>query len=182
MIDTALDAVLAMDTEGMITDWNQQAERIFGWKRDEAVGRRLSETIIPEGDRTAHERGLHHFLETGEGAVLNRRVEMTALRRDGEVFPVELTVTALKLAEDWSFHAFVRDITDRKRAEEALRASEQNLALIINSIPTLACSRGVRTAPSISSTAIFRTTPDSRSNRRGIGVGRRQSIRRIWPA
>jgi PAS domain S-box-containing protein len=140
MVDTALDAVVLMNAEGVITEWNRQAEEIFGWKKDEAVGKRLSRTIIPEEYRTAHEQGLRHFLETGEAAVLNQRLEMTALRRNGQMFPVELTVTALNVSEYWSFHAFLRDITDRKRAEEALRASEQNLALIINSIPILAWS------------------------------------------
>jgi PAS domain S-box-containing protein len=140
IIDIALDAVVAMNPEGIITDWNQQAAETFGWRREEALGRRLSETIIPEHDRDAHEKGLRHFLETGQGAVLNRRIEMTALRKNGTRFPVELTVTALRASESWSFHAFVRDITGRKNAEEALRASERNLRLIINTIPILAWS------------------------------------------
>ena len=140
IIDIALDAVVAMDAGGVITEWNRQAERVFGWMRDEAIGRRLSETIIPAYDRTAHERGLVRFLETGEAAVLNRRIEMNAIRRNGEIFPVELTVTALKVGESWRFHGFIRDITDRKRAEEALRASERKLNLIINTIPVLAWS------------------------------------------
>jgi len=140
MIDNALDAVISMNAEGMITDWNHQAEKTFGWTRGEALGKRLSQTIIPEDYRAAHEMGLRRFLETGEGPVLNRRIELTAVRRNGQLFPVELTVNALKVGESWSFHAFVRDITTLKRAEEALRASEQTLAQIINSIPILAWS------------------------------------------
>ena len=140
MIDTTLDAVVSMDAEGIITEWNQRAEETFGWRRDEALGRRLSETIIPVNYRTAHDKGLRRFLETGEAAVLNRRIEMTGLRRNGELFPVELTVTALRIAEYWNFHGFLRDITELKRAEEELRASEKNLAQIINSIPILAWS------------------------------------------
>ena len=140
IIDSAMDAVVAIDAEGMITEWNKQAENIFGWKRDVAIGRRLSQTVIPERYRAAYEKGLRHFLETGEATVLNRRVEMTALRRNEQEIPVEVSAAPLRMGEPWSFYAFVRDITDRRRAEDALRASEQNLGLIINTIPILAWS------------------------------------------
>ena len=128
MLDEALDAVVTMDADGVTTGWNKQAEVIFGWAREDAVGRRMSDMIIPAQHRDAHERGLRHFLITGEGAVLNRRIEMTALARDGREFPVELSVTPLKLDRTWTFSAFIRDITDRKRAEEALRGTQARLA------------------------------------------------------
>jgi PAS domain S-box-containing protein len=120
LLDEALDAFVTMDADGMTTGWNTQAEVIFGWSRDEALGRRISDMIIPARYRDAHERGMRHFLETGEGPLLNRRIEMTAFSRDGGEFPVELTVTALKLGQTWTFGAFIRDITERKRGEKAL--------------------------------------------------------------
>ena len=78
IVDTALDAVISMDAAGVITDWNAQAANIFGWSREEALGRRVSETVIPTRDRAAHEDGLRHFLASGEGQILNRRIEMMA--------------------------------------------------------------------------------------------------------
>jgi len=127
IVDSALDAVVAMDADGIIADWNRQSEEIFGWTRSEALGRRMSETIIPMRYRLSHQSGLRQFFNTGQGAVLNRRIEITALRRDGTEFPVELTITPLKTGDTWTFSAFVRDISERKRAEEKLRESELNL-------------------------------------------------------
>lgn len=127
MLDEALDAVVSMDVDGVTTGWNTQAEVIFGWSREDAVGRRMSDTIIPAQHREAHERGLRHFLATGEGAVLNRRIEMTALRRDGREFPIELAVTPLKLGQTWTFSAFIRDITERKRAEKTLEKAFEEI-------------------------------------------------------
>ena len=96
VIETALDAVVQMDTEGIITGWNPQAEKIFGWPRDEAIGRMLSETIIPLQYREAHEQGMKHFLATGKGSMLNSRIEISALHRDGHEFPVELSITPVQ--------------------------------------------------------------------------------------
>ena len=127
MLDEALDAVVTMDSDGVTTGWNTQAEVIFGWSREDAVGRRMSEIIIPAQHREAHERGLRHFLETGEGVVLNRRTEITALGRDGREFPIELSVTPLKLGQTWTFAGFIRDITERKRAEKALEKAFEEI-------------------------------------------------------
>jgi PAS domain S-box-containing protein len=137
IVDSALDAVVAMDADGIITDWNKRAEECFGWSRPEALGRRMSETIIPLQYRAPHENGLRHFLKTGQGAVLNRRIEITALRRDGTEFPVELTVTPLNSGGNWTFSSFIRDISDRKRAEEQLRKSELNLRRMSETIPEM---------------------------------------------
>jgi PAS domain S-box-containing protein len=128
IVDSALDAVVVMDAEGLITDWNRQAEETFGWTRSEALGRRMVETIVPPEYRSSHERGLERFLETGQGPVLNRRIEITALRRDGPEFPVELSITPLKSGDIWTFSSFIRDITARKRAEEDLRNAQAQLA------------------------------------------------------
>src|SRR6266852_4390689 len=126
-----------MDADGIITSWNKQAEEIFGWTRSEAVGRRMSETIIPMQYRLSHETGLRHFFKTGQGAVLNQRIEITALRRDDREFPVELTVTPLKSGDTWTFSSFIRDISERRRAEEKLRESELNLRQMTETIPEM---------------------------------------------
>jgi PAS domain S-box-containing protein len=137
IVEAALDAVVSMDGDGLITDWNKNAEDIFGWSRAEALGRLMSETIIPLRYREAHESGLRRFFKTGYGPVLNQRIEITALRRDGAEFPVELSVTPLKAGNIWTFSAFVRDISDRKRAEEQLRTSELNLRRMTETIPEM---------------------------------------------
>lgn len=137
IIDTALDAVVTMNAEGTVTSWNKQAEIIFGWNHIDAVGRRMSDLIIPERERAAHERGLRHFLVTGEGPLLRRRVEVTAVRRGGVEFPVELEVMPMRLGQEWVFSAFVRDITDSKRAQEELRRSELNLRQMTETIPEM---------------------------------------------
>ncbi|MEP6467436.1 MAG: PAS domain S-box protein, partial [Parafilimonas sp.] len=113
IIETALDAVVTMNPAGEITEWNAQAERIFGWSRKEAIGRCLCDTIIPPQHRQAHERGLQRFLATGEGPLLNKRIEITALHCTGREFPVELAISSTKIADAWTFSAFVRDISDR---------------------------------------------------------------------
>ena len=128
IIDTALDAVVTMDASGTITSWNKQAEIVFGWSSGEAIGQRMSELIIPQPHRMAHESGLRHFLATGEGPLLRRRIEVTSIRRGGVEFPVELEVMPLKLGEDWVFSAFIRDITDSKQAQETLRNTQAELA------------------------------------------------------
>jgi len=124
IVDAAYDAYVAIDSDSVITAWNRQAEATFGWSREEAIGKSLVETIIPPQHREAHRRGLAHFLATGEGPVLNRRIEMTALRRSGEEFPVELAIWPLRLGDRHYFNAFLRDITERKRAEEELRQAK----------------------------------------------------------
>jgi len=121
VLEHALDAVVGMDVHGLITDWNMGAEMLFGWSRSEAIGRRMSETIVPERYRPAHEAGLRRFLATGEGPILNRRIEIQGLRRDGSEVAVELTVTPLEVDGSHYFYSFIRDITARTRAERTLR-------------------------------------------------------------
>jgi diguanylate cyclase (GGDEF)-like protein/PAS domain S-box-containing protein len=128
IFDSALDAVVTMDAEGKITDWNPMAENIFGWPRSEVVGRLMSDTIIPERYREAHRRGLQHFLKTGEGPVLNKRLELEGLHRDGHEFPIEISIAATRSGSGFVFGAFLRDITERRQAEDAVR----QLASILN--------------------------------------------------
>jgi PAS domain S-box-containing protein len=121
IVDTAHDAFVAMDETGRISAWNPQAEATFGWTEQEALGRNLSETIIPARYRSAHNRGLQRFAQTGKGALFGRRVELEARHRDGHEFPVEFTISAVKVGGTYTFNAFLHDITERKQAEETLR-------------------------------------------------------------
>ncbi|HKS37855.1 MAG TPA: PAS domain S-box protein [Verrucomicrobiae bacterium] len=127
VLDTALDAVITMDEKGAVTSWNSEAEKIFGWSGPEILGQSLADTIVPPRYREAHRRGLKHFLATEEGPVLNKRIEITALRRDGREFPVELAITPIRVAGHHIFSAFVRDITQRKQAEDEIRRLNESL-------------------------------------------------------
>jgi PAS domain S-box-containing protein len=124
----ALDGFIGMDAAGVITDWNVQAEQMFGWPRQEAIGQLLSATIIPAQHREAHEQGLRHFLATGEGPMLNKRVEITGCHRDGYEIPIELAISpALGQGGAYTFSAFVRDISARKRTEQEGRMHQEEL-------------------------------------------------------
>ncbi len=118
IVDTALDAVVTIDAAGLVTGWNRRAEAIFGWSSEEAVGRLLADTVIPPEHREAHTRGIERFLATGEGPVLGKRIEITGLRRNGKEFPVELAISPVKTGGVYSFSAFLRDISDRRAAED----------------------------------------------------------------
>jgi PAS domain S-box-containing protein len=130
VLNSAMSAVVVMDSAGKITDWNARAEQMFGWTLREAIGRDLAETIIPPRYREGHRRGLERFLATGEGPVLNRLIEMNALRRDGGEFPVELSVSPLKTGDVVTFCGFVTDITERKQAEAKLQGQLSRLNLL----------------------------------------------------
>ena len=125
IIDTALDAFVQIDENGHVRSWNSQAEKIFGWSHDEAVGQKLDELIIPEIHRANHASGIARFLSTGEGPILGRRIEIEALRRDGTEIRVELSVTALKRRDGFLFNGFIRDLTDRIAAEDRIRQAEK---------------------------------------------------------
>ena len=130
IIDTALDAVITMDAAGAVTGWNPQAESTFGWDRDQVMGRLMSDLIVPERYREAHAKGLRRYLATGREMVLRKRLELSALNRDGREFPVELSITPIGTGESQSFSAFVRDITGRKLAQSRLQAQLDRLNLL----------------------------------------------------
>jgi PAS domain S-box-containing protein len=118
VIDITHEAYVAMDESGVITAWNREAEKLFGWPEREALGRAVAETLVPERLRADHRRGLDRYLRTGEGPVLDERLELPALRRDGDEIQVELTISALEEDGGRSFHAFLHDISERQAAEE----------------------------------------------------------------
>lgn len=129
IIEHALDAVITVDSDGIITNWNKYAEATFGWSREEVLGRNLIETIIPPRSRTAHEQGMQHFQQTGEKRIIDQRVELSALNRDGQEFPIEIAISTARLGDEVIFTAFLRDITERKLAEERLKKQVESLKL-----------------------------------------------------
>ena len=128
ILDSALDCIVTIDHEGCITEFNPAAERTFGYRRDEVLGQQLADVIIPPALRERHRQGFARYLATGEARVLGRRIEMTAVRADGSEFPAELAITRIPLDGPPSFTGYLRDITERKQAEEELRRSEAFLA------------------------------------------------------
>ena len=113
ILDSALDCIVTIDHEGLITEFNPAAERTFGHRREDVMGRRLGDIIVPPSLRERHRLGLERYLATGEARVIGRRVEMTAMRADGSEFPVELTVTRIPSDGPPSFTGYLRDITER---------------------------------------------------------------------
>ena len=137
IVENALDAVITIDAAGTIVDWSPQAERTFGWRPRDALERPLADLVIPERYREAHRRGLLRFLSTGEGPILDKRLELSALHRDGHEFPVELSITPVKVGGTVSFSAFLRDITERKAMEQAFVESRQHYQTLTESLPHL---------------------------------------------
>jgi PAS domain S-box-containing protein len=126
ILDTAHDAFVGMDAAGTIVAWNAQAEVTFGWSRNEALGRNLAATLIPEAFREAHNAGMARFLETGEAPVVNKRLELRGLHRDGHEFPVEITITLpMPRDEGYFFGAFLRDISDRRERDDQLQSAKE---------------------------------------------------------
>jgi len=128
ILESSLDCIVTIDHEGCITEFNPAAERTFGHRRDEVMGKQLGDVMIPPSLREKHRQGFARYLATGEARVLGKRIEMTALRADGSEFPVELALTRIPLEGPPSFTGYLRDITERKRAEQELRRSEAFLA------------------------------------------------------
>ena len=135
IVNTAHDAFVSIDASGIVTAWNPQAEKTFGWSEAEAIGRRLADTIVPPRYREAHFRGLETFLETGRAPLFDRRIEIEALHRDGHEFPVELTITPMLIAGEYVFNAFLHDIGERKAAERALREVQDGFRTAFEDAP-----------------------------------------------
>ncbi len=147
IIDTSLDAVININEHGVITEWNCQAEKIFGYSREEVMGENMGDIIVPPQHREAHNKGMKRFLKTGEGPVLNTRIEITAVNRAGDEFPIELSISPFKMNGQYTFSGFIRDISVRKKneqdlisakhaAEQARLAEQQFLANMSHEIRT----------------------------------------------
>ncbi len=130
ILESSLDSIISMDHQGLIVEWNAAAEKTFGYTRQQAMGQEMASLIIPSRYKEAHRKGLAKYLATGEGPVLNRRIEIEAMRADEMSFPVELAITRIGNTTPPRFTGFLRDITERRRDERARSfLSELNLAL-----------------------------------------------------
>ena len=132
---SALDAVVGMDARGLIASWNARAEEMFGWSAAEAVGQPMHRILIPERYRRAHRAGLKRFLTTGRGHILERRIELEALHRDGHEIPVELAVVALKRNGHTEFTGFIRDLSRERAALAALQESDERYRMLVERLP-----------------------------------------------
>ncbi|HEX7847500.1 MAG TPA: PAS domain S-box protein [Chitinophagaceae bacterium] len=130
IMNAALDAIVSIDDHGRIIFWNPQAERIFGWEEGMVKGKMLSDTIIPEKYKEAHKKGMARYLTTGEGPVINRLLELSAINNEGKEFPIELSIIPVVQEGATTFTAFIRDITARKMAAEELRLSVERFETI----------------------------------------------------
>ena len=130
------DALIMIDSESKVMFWNQAAEKIFGYSAREAMGQNMHELFVPEELRESAARGLKRFAETGRGHVVGSLLELTALRRDGTLFPVEVAVSPFQLDETWYAVGTVRDITEKKQDEELLQESQSRLDIALTSSNT----------------------------------------------
>ena len=133
ILDTALDCIITIGSGGRVLEFNPAAERVFGFSRDEAIGKELADLIIPPRMREQHRRGLAHYLKTGEGPVIGKRIEIAGVRKDGSEILVELTITALKIDHEPLFTAYLRDITERVRNDRRRLAQYTVASLLAGS-------------------------------------------------
>lgn len=143
IVDNAFDAHILMDQQGIVAGWNHKAKDIFGWSSQEAMGKHLSELIVPPDYREAHEQGLKKFLNTGIGPFLNKRVEIEGWHREARPFPIELTMTALKNSAGYVFSAFVRDVTERVKQQQRQAAEHRIAELLLETASFEAASQEI---------------------------------------
>ena len=127
VLNSATMAVIVMDRNGKITDWNLRAEKIFGWTKEEVLEKDLADTVIPPNLRSRHKAGIQHYLSNGKTQIFNRLLEIKALHREGKEFPIEISISPLKTNEVLSFCVFITDITERKLSEEKIKLFNQEL-------------------------------------------------------
>jgi PAS domain S-box-containing protein len=161
ILESALDCIITMDARGRIMDFNPAAERTFGHRREEVIGKTVAETIIPPRLREAHAAGMRRYFETGHGPVLGRRIEIQALRSDGVEIPVELAIVVTSAVTDGVdsvfFTAYLRDLTERNASREAVRRSEEQYRTLVDQVRDY---------------AIFRVTPEGAPSTWNQGVKR----------
>lgn len=139
ILDTAGDAFIALDADAKVSDWNLAAEQMFGWTSREAIGRSLTDLIVPAVHHRAHVEGFKRFRATGKGEIINRRSDLIALHKDGSEIPVEMMVTAQKVEGGFAANAFLRDVRERNEAQQKVARSEQRLKDVLASTPALVC-------------------------------------------
>lgn len=135
IMNSALDAIICINTNGNIIVWTPQAEKMFGWSEEEMLDRNLDETIIPVHLREKHRAGFNNYLQTGESRILNKVIELTALKQTGEEFPVEILIIPIREDDNEFFCAFIRDISERKKNEKKLIESEKIYRTIFQNSP-----------------------------------------------
>lgn len=162
IVEAALDCIISMDSQGRIIDFNPAAEKVFGYDSREVIGKEMAEVVIPPRFRDAHRKGLAHYLATGEGPIMDQRLEFSAVRRNGSEFPVELTVTRTRFNGEPLFTGFIRDITERKRIEDerlrAIQARDELVAVVSHEL------KNPLTAIATSSELILRALPASKQD------------------
>jgi len=141
VLETALDAVVVMRRDGTIAAWNRVAERTFGWSEADAIGRLMADLIVPERYRGPHCDGLARYNETGVERVLNRRIEIAAMRSDGSEIPIELSITTAVSVRETVFVGFIRDISERRAAEQRLERQARETQLLFD-VTSLAAETG----------------------------------------
>jgi diguanylate cyclase (GGDEF)-like protein/PAS domain S-box-containing protein len=135
ILETAHEAFVSIDAAGRITEWNRQAEATFGWSREEAVGRSFAETIAPPQQREQLVSGFEEFLTTGKSPMIGRLVELTAVKRDGGEFAMEVSISSVETADGFVFHAFIHDITERKHREQVMARNSQEIKDLYDNAP-----------------------------------------------
>ena len=160
LLDSALDAVICMDQEGRVLVWNARAEAIFGYPEAQAMGRTIAELIVPPEFRDRHTQGMARFMKTGQPMVIGKRLELVGMRADGTEFPIELTIGSLWENGIPLFSAYVRDITERKRDEDALR----KLSLAVEQSPESIVITNIDAKIEYVNQAFIRTTGYSRDD------------------
>lgn len=136
-----MDAVVVMRSDGTVAEWSDEASRMFGWDRADVLDREMAQFIVPLHHRERHHAGLDHYLKTGEGPVLRSRIEITALRRSGEEFPIELSISPVNFGGEEMFLAFIRDVSSSRAAMQALTRRAQEAALL-HRVATAAAEAG----------------------------------------
>jgi|GEM_PF-1572949 len=134
IIDSTNEAFVAIDAGGAVIDWNPAAESTFGWSKEEIIGRKIVDTILPQSYRTGFLTGMQQFLQLGVSSFLNTRMELKGLNKQGYEFPVELIISSLTAGDSITFHAFIHDITQRKLQQQTLGEAESRLRRLTSSI------------------------------------------------
>ena len=130
IIDSTLNSIITINSNSEVVDLNQVSEQMFGYSREEAIGQSIADLIIPENFREAHNKGMSHYMQTGEGPVLNTTIEVPAIKKTGEEFPIKLEIVPFEMDGERFFTATIQDISLAKEQEEKLKASREHEVLL----------------------------------------------------